>query len=228
MIKLETKKDDYPPKAYIQNRTNWCWVVACKILGQQYKSVYPQWNFSIMDNQSTQNRHLIQKHHQGIVTYDLNGLRIDAAGRYNHAFTVDTWQNAIVASLTGFHEAGNVKGDDEDKERGIKYVVTGSSEKNDISVITRGGYKDSISIFDQYDTQIINVIASKQYILANMVLDSGKFHTVVIIGILNDTIYLYDPWDGAVISSNITDVFHHGLKIRLGRGIVKWIQYIDT
>lgn len=22
---------------YIQNRTNWCWAVACKILGEQYK-----------------------------------------------------------------------------------------------------------------------------------------------------------------------------------------------
>ena len=24
---------------YIQNRTNWCWVAACKVAGEQYKKI---------------------------------------------------------------------------------------------------------------------------------------------------------------------------------------------
>lgn len=27
---------------YIQNRPNWCWAVACKMVGEQYKQT--QWN----------------------------------------------------------------------------------------------------------------------------------------------------------------------------------------
>lgn len=219
MIMLENQMTDYPPKAYIQNRVNWCWVVACKILGQRYKLIYPQWDFSAVDG---------QPNHHGVVTHDLNGLRLDAAGRYHNTFTVDVWQNSIVANLTGFNEGGNVKGDDEEKERGIKYVIAGSSEEKGILVSVRGGYKDTVSVFERYDTQIKLILSSQQYILANTVLDTGKFHTVVILDIRNDAVNIYDPWDGAVISSTIADVFYRGFKTCLGVGIVKWIQYIDT
>lgn len=32
---------------YIQNRTNWCWIAACKILGEQYKKTHPEVTLSI-------------------------------------------------------------------------------------------------------------------------------------------------------------------------------------
>ena len=52
------------PQPYIQNRRNWCWAVACKILGQQYKYRHPQWNFSIVyDSQDLTD--LLQEHLSG-------------------------------------------------------------------------------------------------------------------------------------------------------------------
>lgn len=30
---------------YIQNRTNWCWIVACKIVGEQYKRNFTEVSF---------------------------------------------------------------------------------------------------------------------------------------------------------------------------------------
>ena len=36
---------------YIQNRTNWCWVAACKVVGEQYKKNFVDaWQSAIAKN----------------------------------------------------------------------------------------------------------------------------------------------------------------------------------
>ena len=32
---------------YIQNRTNWCWVAACKVVGEQYKKNFTEFAFTL-------------------------------------------------------------------------------------------------------------------------------------------------------------------------------------
>ena len=32
---------------YIQNRTNWCWVAACKVAGEQYKKNFTEMAFTL-------------------------------------------------------------------------------------------------------------------------------------------------------------------------------------
>ena len=32
---------------YIQNRTNWCWVTACKVVGEQYKKNFTEMAFTL-------------------------------------------------------------------------------------------------------------------------------------------------------------------------------------
>jgi len=32
---------------YIQNRTNWCWVAACKVAGEQYKKNFTEFAFTL-------------------------------------------------------------------------------------------------------------------------------------------------------------------------------------
>lgn len=38
---------------YIQNRTNWCWVAACKVVGEQYKKNFTEFAFTL-ESQETE------------------------------------------------------------------------------------------------------------------------------------------------------------------------------
>lgn len=46
-----TNKHQNQSAQYIQNRTNWCWAVACRMVGEQFKRNYPEFDFHILSDQ---------------------------------------------------------------------------------------------------------------------------------------------------------------------------------
>ena len=50
---------------YIQNRTNWCWVAACKVAGELYKKNFTEFEFTL-ENPETE-----------VAVSNLDGLRTD-------------------------------------------------------------------------------------------------------------------------------------------------------
>lgn len=74
----------------------------------------------------------------------------------------------------------------------------------------------------------MKVLKRKEYILVNVVLEEGQiYHTMVLLGIKRKEAYLYDPWNGMIIEEKIEDIFEKGFYIELGKGIVKWIQFVE-
>ena len=219
------------PQQYIQNRRNWCWAVACKILGQQYKYRHPQWNFSIVyDSQDLTDLPYGMVSRQWlnlcVPTEEHRGLRLEMAGCMRGVFTVDAWQRAIVMNASGFMKDEDISGDDQCKVRGMKYVITGNPCHAGISISTKGYYESEISVFEQYHKEICKTVSQKKCILANVMLEDYRFHTLIIMGMNRDHICLYDPWDGLLRAASVREVFDTGFQSSLGKGIVKWIQYI--
>ena len=62
---------------YIQNRTNWCWVTACKVAGEQYKKNFMEFAFTL-ENPETE-----------VAVSNLDGLRTDIVKRRNGIYFVD-------------------------------------------------------------------------------------------------------------------------------------------
>ena len=50
---------------YIQNRTNWCWVAACKVAGEQYKKNFTEFAFTLESPETE------------VAVSNLDGLRTD-------------------------------------------------------------------------------------------------------------------------------------------------------
>ena len=222
------------PQPYIQNRTQWCWAVACRIVGEQYKKRHPKWKFSILkENESEDKVGEIssEEYEKGIFTKDEKGIRVEAVGKKEGYFTIDGWQRAIVANANtgvGIGYEGDIAGDDEAKERGIKYVITGDIFCKEIEIENLGYYHEEESIFHQYKEEIMKVLKRKEYILVNVVLEEKQiYHTMVLLEIKRKEAYLYDPWNGMIIEEKIEDIFEKGFYIELGKGIVKWIQFVE-
>ena len=43
----DSDEDGEKSMKYIQNRTNWCWVAACKVAGEQYKKNFTEFAFTL-------------------------------------------------------------------------------------------------------------------------------------------------------------------------------------
>ena len=56
---------------YIQNRTNWCWVAACKVVGEQYKKNFTEFAFTLESPETE------------VAVSNLDGLRTDIVKRRN-------------------------------------------------------------------------------------------------------------------------------------------------
>ena len=95
---------------YIQNRTNWCWVAACKVAGEQYKKNFTEFAFTL-ESQETE-----------VAVSNLDGLRTDIVKRRNGIYFVDAWQSAIARNADFLHGGleGNFPGNDQMKMRGLK------------------------------------------------------------------------------------------------------------
>lgn len=204
---------------YIQNRTNWCWAVACRMVGEQFKRNHPEFDF-----------HIGREGNRGIRTNDLEGLRMDIVKRDGDFFCVDPWQRAIVMNANtecpGFD--GNCSGDDAAKERGLKYVVTGNCDSNLIQTVSLGFFDSQESLLVHYQKQIYSVFQKDDYMIGNAVLyPRGICHSYVLLNwTVDDKILIYDPWNGTFDFYPAEDVFGCGISTALGNGIIKWVQYI--
>ena len=90
---------------YIQNRTNWCWVAACKVAGEQYKKNFTEFAFTLESPETE------------VAVSNLDELRIDIVKRRNGIYFVDAWQSAIARNADFMHGGleGNFQGNDQMK-----------------------------------------------------------------------------------------------------------------
>lgn len=59
-----------------------------------------------------------------------------------------------------------------------------------------------------------------------MLKEEQFYHTVVLLEIKEEKVYLYDPWNGKLIGESAEKVFEEGFQMELGKGIIKWIQLL--
>lgn len=215
---------------YIQNRTNWCWAVGCKLVGEQFKRNKSRF-LSKLDIDKAQEFAVVPTNFdEETLTYNLNGLRQDMVEQERGGFLIDAWQRAIVmnANMGCPGDDGNWPGDDEAKERGIKYVVTGRCESNLIQTATIGEFDSVESLPCRYLEQIRFVFQGNGYMIGNSILYPKRIcHSFVLMDwTTDDKILLYDPWNGMFGFYPSEDVFCGGISSPLGTGIIKWAQYI--
>lgn len=144
---------------------------------------------------------------------------------------VDTSQEAIVRNANtvkpGF--LGDFPGDDAAKIRGLKYVVTGDCESDLINIINVGSYDMRESLLDFCREELVDVFQSNNYMIGNAVLYPGGIcHSFVLTGMDDYGVRIYDPWEGSIMEYCEDEVFKSGFQCTLGRGVIKWVQYISS
>lgn len=216
---------------YIQNRTNWCWAVACKMVGEQFKRNHPELDFCIPSCwEGNEEADIEAVHEKGVRTNDGNGLRMDVAKWDGESFRVDSWQRAIVmnANTESPGADANHSGDDTAKERGLKYVVTGQCDSSLIQAVSLGLFDSGESLLPHHQEQIQAVFQRGDYMIGNAVLyPRGICHSFVLLDWTeNDKVLIYDPWNGIFEFYSAEDVFDSGISTALGNGTIKWVQYI--
>lgn len=122
---------------------------------------------------------------------------------------------------------GNFPGDDDAKIRGLKYAVTGDCDSRLIDVETLGTYDMVESLLERYDKEIMEVFRNNHYMIGNAVLlPYGICHSFVLLGMQQNKIRTFDPWDGSINLYTMKEVFEEGFYSARGFGVIKWIQYI--
>lgn len=214
---------------YVQNRTNWCWAVACKMVGEQFKRNHHGFDFHI-DRNGNKRTVMEDEYKKEVRTAVREGLRTDVVKWDGEFFYVDSWQRAIVMNANtecpGFD--GNHSGDDVAKERGLKYVVTGKCESNLIQIVNLGFFDSEESLLAYHQERICTVFQKGDYRIGNAVLyPRGICHSFVLLNwTLDNKVLIYDPWDGSYDLYPAGNVFDSGISTALGSGTIKWIQYI--
>lgn len=223
------------PKFYIQNRSNWCWAAAAKIVGLHYKILKPRYQFTIecSSGLTTKFRRLgfvsVDEMKNGVPTADREGLRFPGAIEVDDQIYVDAWQRAIVmnANTVKPGNGGNHPGDDTSKISALKYAITGSAQAFDIQVISRGHVNNPSSLLDQYQDEIETAFAGDRWMIGNYISSMNqKPHSVALIAEENKRIRLFDPWDGFSDIYTLDQIFRTGFLTSLGQGLIKWIQYV--
>ena len=133
----------YNSEQYIQNRTNWCWAVACRMVGEQFKRNNPAYDFEIIYDKDTASESAVRVDDiNSLRQAMLEGIRTDIVRKKDGMFWLDTWQRLIVMNANSDYPGldGNWSGDDEARERGIKYVITGHCDSPLVKVMSIGVY----------------------------------------------------------------------------------------
>lgn len=214
---------------YIQNREHWCWAVACKMVGEQYKKLHNKYGFELINENSPKCGQVSAfEYNNGVETNNLKGINWKIQNGFE--VRVDAWQRAIVMNAnTAMYQGydGDVSGDDEAKIRGIKYYLTGDIHSNQIKVESIGSYYDNLSLMNEYGRRIRESSQRNEYIIGNVVMQGKKgCHSFVILCLEGDKVMLYDPLNGEILYCSIGDAFSKGFQCSLGIGIIKWIQRI--
>ena len=207
---------------YIQNRRHWCWAVACRMAGEQYKKQHAGYGFSIIGDRSAGHGYVTEyEYENGVVTEGIN-WSLQRPGKIR----VDAWQRAIVMNAntgkyTGYD--GDVDGDDEAKIRGIRYYLTGNIYSDSVEIETLGSCDAAVSLRDR----LLESAGRQEYLIGNAVMHGGRaYHTFVILCITGEKVMLYDTADGGVSYCTADETFRRGFESGSGRGIVKWVQRI--
>ncbi len=214
---------------YIQNRKHWCWAVACKMVGEQYKRLHPEFDFTIVRVRPEGYGYVTASEYKnGVVTDNIDGINWKL--QWTYKVRVDAWQRAIVMNAnTGRYIGydGDIGGDDEAKTRGIKYYLTGDIHSDRVEVETLGFYDDTVSLWERYRNQLIESASRQEYIIGNAVLhDKNECHSFVILCMEGEKVMLYNTADGEILYCSAKETFSCGFKSRLGIGIIKWVQRI--
>lgn len=216
---------------YIQNCTNWCWAVACRMVGEQFKRNNPHINFQIsLDEGIHMERKRELRQMNNVWLTDLTGVRTDVVQKEGSLFLLNEMQRSIVKNANTICPDcdGNWPGDDEAKERGIKYVVTGKCDSDLIQIASLGFYDSKDSLLDYYEKKIYDIFSCNGYIIGNAILYPREIcHSFVLLDwTKEDKILVFDSWNGLFSFLPVEGVFRKGISSTLGNGVIKWIQYI--
>lgn len=233
VISNPTEKN-IPPKAYIQNRSHWCWAATAKMVGQHYKILKPIYHFTIEKSSGLtfelrrQGFVSPQEMQAGVLTLDGDGLNFPCVreGQYY----VDAWQRAIVmnANTTCRGKDGNLEGDDESKCNALKYVISGNIHGLGLHVANLGHVNEDICLLDQYRREIEEAFDSDKWMIGNYISDLTQSpHSVTLMAHEDGKIRLFDPWDGFSDVYTKDQIFRTGFLTSLGKGLVKWIQFVQ-
>ena len=214
---------------YIQNRKHWCWAVACKMVGEQYKRQHLELDFTIIGLRHKDCGCVTElEYENGVVTDNVDGINWELQ-RMNEV-RVDAWQRAIVMNANTSRYIGydgDIGGDDEAKARGIKYYLTGDIYSDRVKVETLGFYDDMVSVWERYQNRIMESVNRQEYIVGNAVLcNKNECHSFVILCIEGDKVMLYNVADGDILYCSAEEAFSSGFRSGLGIGIIKWMQRI--
>lgn len=192
------------PQEYGQNKNNWCWAAASKIVAENNGG----------ENPSISRSAQVLTNIQGVHN-DYFG--IDSSGRY----TADGVQCAIVKYI--FKNDGDNGGSDGDKTSALQYASA-----KDMDIGTKGYYKNELT--SDMIIEINKDLMNGKYIIGNMTNSSYDYsHSVVIKSYdsLNDSYDVFNPWDKTERAVSAAKLFHsYGYKYsgnQIGR--VSWFQY---
>lgn len=214
---------------YIQNRQHWCWAVACRMVGEQYKKRHTKYSFTIVRKHPGECGCVTASEYEnGVLTDNIDGINWNL--QQADGVRVDAWQRAIVMNAnTGRYIGydGDIGGDDEAKSRGIRYYLTGDIHCGRVKIETLGFYDDTASLWERYRGHLMDSVSRQEYIIGNAVLhDKNECHSFVILHIEGEKVMLYDTADGEILYCSAGEAFGSGFKSRLGTGAIKWVQRI--
>ncbi len=216
---------------YIQNCTNWCWAVACRMVGEQFKRNNPFYDFRLNYGEEITEEDVVRTGYSNILSFAaLEGIRTDVVRQKDGLFLLDEWQRMIVRSANSEHPGvdGNWPGDDTAKEKGIRYVVTGLCDSSLVEVVSMGNFDSDKSLLYYHYSKLRYAFLQNNYVIGNAVLYPKRVcHSFVLMDWTEeDKILIYDPWDGHFEFYTVADVFCNGISGPLGTGIIKWVQCI--
>lgn len=214
---------------YVQNRRHWCWAVACKMAGEQYKRKHLDYTFSIIRESPVECGQVTPcEYDNGVVTENTDGINWQL--QKGNKVRVDAWQRAIVmnANTTKYKGYdGDVDGDDEAKARGIRYYLTGDTDSNRVGIETLGCHDAADSLLETAGNKIMLSLQRGEYVIGNAVsCEKKEYHSLVLLSIWGEKVMLYDPADGEILYHSVREVFCDGFRYQSGTGIIKWVQRI--
>ncbi|MFV0496859.1 MAG: hypothetical protein ACK5L0_01640 [Candidatus Fimivivens sp.] len=191
------------PKANGQNKNNWCWATAAKMVAEKNGGAALSSTAQVLTN--TGGLHS----YGGVAYYGVND-----SGKY----TANGAQRSIVVHIKGNdNDAG---GNDTNKQDALQYASS-----NTMSVGTFGNYGTPLS-----STQINNIktdLNGGKYVIGNMVA-GGAGHSVAIYSYRSsdDKYRIVDPWDTTDYYYSSNSIFSTaGFPIFGSYGRIDWIQY---
>lgn len=108
------------------------------MVGEQFKRNNPAYDFEVVYNKDNVVKSAVRIDCiNSLQLTALEGIRANVVGQKDGMFLRDVWQRLIVMNANSEYPGlvGNWSGDDEAKEKGIKYVITGKCDSALVKVV---------------------------------------------------------------------------------------------